>query len=79
MQGIKRVYPVELIVVVVILGILVPIAVLYNAQTEKKGNVFANQRMIESAAVQYTLNNDMEPDVRIKPKRLFSGKAANMS
>lgn len=52
---------VELMVVVVILGILVAIAVpLYNAQTEKakKATCFANQRMIESAAVQYTLDND---------------------
>lgn len=54
---------VELMVVVVILGILVAIAVpLYNAQTEKvkKATCFANQRMIESAAVQYALDKDKE-------------------
>ena len=54
---------VELMVVVVILGILVAIAVpLYNAQTEKakKATCFANQRMIESAVVQYTSDNDGE-------------------
>ncbi|MGI6467977.1 MAG: prepilin-type N-terminal cleavage/methylation domain-containing protein [Syntrophomonadaceae bacterium] len=47
---------VELMVVVVILGILVAIAVpLYNAQTEKakKATCQANQRMIESAIVQW--------------------------
>lgn len=54
---------VELMVVVVILGILVTIAVpLYNAQNEKakKAACFANQRMIESAAVQYALDKDKE-------------------
>ena len=47
---------VELMVVVVILGILVAIAVpLYNAQTEKakKATCFANQRMIDSAIMQW--------------------------
>lgn len=54
---------VELMVVVVILGILVAIAVpLYNTQTEKakRATCFANQRMIESAAVQYALDKDKE-------------------
>ncbi len=47
---------VELMVVVVILGILVAIAVpLYNAQTEKakEATCFANQRIIESAIMQW--------------------------
>ena len=74
---------VELMVVVVILGILVAIAVpLYNVQTEKakKATCFANQRMIESAAVQYTLDNDgMEltevDDIELL-KDYFQGDAA---
>lgn len=54
---------VELMVVVVILGILVTIAVpLYKAQTEKakKATCFANQRMIESAIVQWSMDPDNE-------------------
>lgn len=54
---------VELMVVVVILGILVAIAVpLYNAQTEKVKTTTcqANQRIIESAIVQWSM--DMDPD-----------------
>jgi prepilin-type N-terminal cleavage/methylation domain-containing protein len=50
---------VELMVVVVILGILVAIAVpLYNAQTEKvkKATCQANQRIIESAIVQWSMD-----------------------
>ncbi|NLX89758.1 MAG: prepilin-type N-terminal cleavage/methylation domain-containing protein [Syntrophomonadaceae bacterium] len=73
---------VELMVVVVILGILVTIAVpLYNAQTEKteKATCFANQRMIESAAVQYTLDNDDKEITDVNKIELlndyFQGKA----
>lgn len=50
---------VELMVVVVILGILVAIAVpLYNVQTEKakKATCQANQRIIESAIVQWSMD-----------------------
>ncbi len=59
---------VELMVVVVILGILVAIAVpLYNAQTEKAKTTTcqANQRIIESAIVQWSMDmdpDDMDPD-----------------
>ena len=52
---------VELMVVVVILGILVAIAVpLYNAQTEKAKTTTcqANQRIIESAIVQWSMDMD---------------------
>ncbi len=51
---------VELMVVVVILGILVAIAVpLYNAQTEKAKTTTcqANQRIIESAIVQWSMDH----------------------
>jgi len=54
---------VELMVVVVILGILVAIAVpLYNAQTEKAKTTTcqANQRIIESAIVQWSMDPDNE-------------------
>lgn len=54
---------VELMVVVVILGILVAIAVpLYNAQTEKAKTTTcqANQRIIESAILQWSMDPDNE-------------------
>lgn len=58
---------VELMVVVVIFGILVAIAVpLYNAQTEKAKTTTcqANQRIIESAIVQWSINeNTAIPDL----------------
>lgn len=54
---------VELMLVVVILGILVAIAVpLYNAQTEKAKTTTcqANQRIIKSAIVQWSMDPDNE-------------------
>lgn len=54
---------VELMVVVVILGILVAIAVpLYNVQTEKAKTTTcqANQRIIESAILQWSMDPDNE-------------------
>jgi len=56
---------VELMVVVVIIGVLVAIAIpVYNRTTDRaeKGACHANQRMIEGAASQHAMNEDISID-----------------